>query len=75
MVARMQQDQPEDEKLAEAVEDGQSDVEEMQQCSTELGDRIEEARSDRHSKQRDDAVPGAQPPPKDEAEHPSTKPD
>jgi hypothetical protein len=74
MVARMEQDQPDDEKLDEAVQDRQSDVEEMQQRSKELGDRIEEARSDWHSKQRDDAVPGAQPPPEDEVEPPSTKP-
>lgn len=78
MVARMEQDRREDEKLGEAVdeaiEDMQSDAEEMQRGSEELGDRIEKTRSDWHSKQRDDAVPGAQPPPDDEAEHQSTKP-
>ena len=48
--------------------------EEMQERSEDLGDRIEETRSDWHRKQQDDAVPGAQPPPDDEAKHPLSKP-
>jgi hypothetical protein len=51
-----------------------SDAEEMQERSEDLGDRIEETRSDWHRKQQDDAVPGAQPPPDDEAKHPLSKP-
>ena len=62
-----------DEKLDEAVEAKRSDAEEMQQRSKELGDRIEDARSDWHSKQQDDSVPGARPPLDDEAEHPPSK--
>jgi hypothetical protein len=62
-----------DEKLDEAVEAMRSDAEEMQQRSTELGDRIEDARSDWHAKQQDDSVPGARPPLDDEAEHPPSK--
>jgi hypothetical protein len=43
----------------------------VQELSEELGDRIEDTRSDWHSTQRDDAVPGAQPPPADETDHPT----
>ena len=67
MVARMEDDRRDEEKLDEAVEDMRSDAEEMQERSEDLGDRIEETRSDWHPKQQDDAVPGAQPPPDDEA--------
>ena len=64
----MEQERRDDEKTDEAVEDMRSDVEEMQERSDELGDRVEETRSDWDSKQQDGAVPGAQPPPDDEAE-------
>jgi hypothetical protein len=74
IVARMEHDPREDEKLDEAVEDMRSDGEEMQERSEDLGDRIEETRSDWHRKLQDDAVPGAQPPPDDEAKHPLSKP-
>jgi hypothetical protein len=74
MVARMEHDRRDEEKLDEAVEDMRSDAEEMQERSEELGDRIEHTRSDWHRKQQDDAVPGAQPPLDDEAEHPPSKP-
>jgi hypothetical protein len=70
---RMEHDRQEDEKLDEAVEDMQSDADEMQERSEKLGDRIDETRSDWRSKQQDDAVPGAQPPLDDEAEHPPSK--
>jgi len=70
---RMEHDRHEDEKLDEAVEDMQSDADEMQERSEKLGDRIDETRSDWRSKQQDDAVPGAQPPLDDEAEHPPSK--
>jgi hypothetical protein len=60
-------------RLDEAVEDMQSDADEMQERSEKLGDRIDETRSDWRSKQQDDAVPGAQPPLDDEAEHPPSK--
>jgi hypothetical protein len=73
-VARVEHDRQEDDKLDEAVEDMQSDAEEMQEHSEELGDRIEETRSDWHAKQRDPAVPGAQPPLDDEAEHAPSEP-
>jgi hypothetical protein len=74
MVAGMEQDRPDDEKLDEAIEDMRADAEEMQGRSEELGARIEDTRSDWHRKQQDEAVPGAQPPTDDEAEHPPTKP-
>jgi len=74
MVALMEQDRRDDEKLDEAVEDMRSGAEEMQERSEELGDRIEHTRSDWHRKQQDDAVPGARPPLDDEAEDPPTKP-
>lgn len=74
MVARMKHDRRDEENLDEAVEDMRSDAEEMQERSEELGDRIEHTRSDWHRKQQDDAVPGAQPPLDDEAEHPPSKP-
>jgi hypothetical protein len=74
IVARMEHDPREHEKLDEAVEDMRSDAEEMQERSEDLGDRIEETKSDWHRKQQDDAVPGAQPPPDDEAKHPLSKP-
>jgi hypothetical protein len=61
------------EKPDDAVEDMQSDADEMQQRSDELGHRIEDVKSDWRSKQQDDAVPGAQPPLDDEAEHPPNK--
>ena len=67
---RMEQERRDDEKPDQAVEDMRSDVEEMEERSEELGDRIEETRRDWDSKQEDDAVPGAQPPPVDEAEGP-----
>ena len=51
----------------------QSDADEMQERSEKLGDRIDETRSDWRSKQQDDAVPGAQPPLDDQAEHPPSK--
>jgi hypothetical protein len=70
-VGRMEQERRDDEKLVDqAVEDMGSDVEEMQERSEELGERVEETRSDWGSKQQDDAVPGAQAPPVDEAERP-----
>lgn len=72
IVGRMEQERRDDEKLVdEAVEGIESDVEEMQERSEELGDRVEETRSDWDSKQQDDAVPGAQPPPVDEGERPA----
>jgi hypothetical protein len=74
MVARMEHDRRDEEKLDEAVEDMRSDAEGMQERSEKLGDRIEHTRSDWHRKQQDDAVPGAQPPLDDEAEHPPSKP-
>jgi hypothetical protein len=75
-VERVEEERRDDEKLVdEAVEDMGSDVEEMQERSEELGDRVEETRSDWRSKQKDNAVPGAQPPSDDEAEHPPSKPD
>jgi hypothetical protein len=74
MVARMEHDRPEDEKLEEAVEEMRSDAEEMQERSEELGESIEKTRSDWGSKQQDEAVPGAQPPLDNEAEHPPSKP-
>ena len=74
MVARMERDRPEDEKLEEAVEEMRSDAEEMQERSEELGESIETTRSDWRSKQQDEAVPGAQPPLDNEAEHPPRKP-
>jgi hypothetical protein len=71
----MQEERGEDEKLVdEAADDMRSDVEEMQERSEELGDRVEKTRSDWRSKQQDDAVPGAQPPRDDEAEDPPSKP-
>jgi hypothetical protein len=70
IVARVEHERREDDKLDEAIEDMQSDAGEMQERSEELGDRIEQARSDWHAKQRDPAVPGAQPPLDDGAEHP-----
>jgi hypothetical protein len=73
IVACVERDRPEDDRLDEAIEDMQSDAEEMQERSEELGDRIEETRSDWHAKQQDPAVPGAQPPLDDEAEHPPSK--
>lgn len=73
IVARVEHERREDDKLDEAIEDMQSDAEEMQERSEELGDLIEETRSDWHAKQRDPAVPGAQPPLDDEAEHPPSK--
>ena len=69
---RMEHDR-QDEKLDEAVEDMQSDADEMQERSEKLGDRIDETRSDWRAKQQDDAVPGAQPPLDDEAEHPPSE--
>ena len=66
----MEQGQRDDEKLDEAVEDMQSDVDEMQARSEKLGERIDETRSDWHSKQQDDAVAGAQPPADDVAQDP-----
>jgi hypothetical protein len=70
-VGRMEQERRDDEKLVDqAVKDMGSDVDEMQERSEELGERVEETRSDWGSKQQDDAVPGAQPPPVDEAERP-----
>jgi hypothetical protein len=74
MVARMEHDRPEDERLEEAVEEMSSDAEEMQERSEELGETIEKTRSDWRSKQQDEAVPGAQPPLDSEAEHPPSKP-
>ena len=74
IVARMEQDRPDDEKLDEAVEDMRAGAEEMQERSEELGDRIKDTSNDWHRKQQDDAVPGAQPPADDEAQHPPTKP-
>jgi hypothetical protein len=69
---------PQDENLGEAVDeavqDMRSDAEERQERSQALGDRIEQNRSDWHRKQQDAAVPGAQPPPDDHAEHPPSKP-
>ena len=70
----MEHDRRDEEKLDEAVEDMRSDAEGMQERSEKLGDRIEHTRSDWHRKQQDDAVPGAQPPLDDEAEHPPSKP-
>jgi hypothetical protein len=75
-VERVEEERRDDEKLVdEAVEDMGSDVEEMQERSEELGDRVEETRSDWRSRQKENAVPGAQPPPDDEVEHPPSKPD
>jgi hypothetical protein len=71
---RMEHDRRDDEKLDEAVEDMESDADEMSERSEKLGDRIDATRSDWRSKQQDDAVPGAQPPPDDEAEQPPSKP-
>jgi hypothetical protein len=74
IVGRVEQEGQDDEKLVDqAVEEMGSDVEEMQERSEELGDRVDETRSDWRSKQKDNAVPGAQPPPDDEAEHPPSK--
>ena len=72
-MACVEHERREDDQLDEAVEDMRSDAEEMHERSEELGDRIEEARSDWHAKQRDPAVPGAEPPLDDEAEHPPSK--
>ena len=69
----MEHDPQDDGKLDEAVEDMQSDVDEMRERSEKLGDRIDETRSDWRSKQQDDAVPGAQPRQDDAAEHPPGK--
>lgn len=69
----MEQDRRDDEKLDEAIEDMQSDADEMQERSEKLGDRIDETTSDWRSKQQDDAVPGAQLPQDDAAEHPPSK--
>jgi tetrahydromethanopterin S-methyltransferase subunit G len=74
IVAGMAQDPSEDEKVDEAVEDTPSDVEEMQDRSDELGERIEKVASDWHSKQQDDAVPGAQPSQDEEEAHPPSEP-
>ena len=71
----MEQERRDDEKrVDQAVEHMRSDVEEMEERSEELGDRVQKTKSDWRSKQQDDAVPGAQPPPGDEAEHPPSKP-
>jgi hypothetical protein len=70
---RMEHDRQDDEKLDEAVEDMQSDADQMQERSEKLGDRIDETRSDWRANQQDDAVPGAQPPLDDEAEHPPSQ--
>lgn len=59
------------EKLDEAVEDMQSDAAEMQERSDKLDDLIEDTKKDWHSKQQDDAVPGAQPAPDAEVERPA----
>jgi DNA-binding ferritin-like protein len=69
----MEQDRRHDEKLDEAIEDMQSDADEMQERSEKLGDHIDETTSAWRSKQQDDAVPGAQPPLDDAAEHPPSK--
>jgi hypothetical protein len=69
----MEQEGRDDKKLVdEAAEDMRSDAEEMQERTEELGDLVEKTRGDWRSQQQDEAVPGAQPPPDDEAEHPST---
>ena len=70
----MEHDRLDDEKLEKAVEEMRSDAEEMQERSEELGESIEKARSDWHSKQQDEAVPGAQPPLDNEAEHRPSQP-
>ena len=71
----MEHERRDDGKLVDqAVEDMRSDVEEMQERSEELGDRVEKTKSDWRTKRKDDAVPGAQPLPDDEPEHPPSKP-
>jgi hypothetical protein len=70
----MEQDRRDEKLVDEAVEDMRSDVEEMQERSDDVGDRAEETKTDWRSKQQDDAVPGAEAPPDDEAEHPPSKP-
>jgi hypothetical protein len=67
----MEHQGPADEKLDDAVEDMQSDAEKMKDSLDKLDDRIADTTSDRDSKQHDDAVPGEQPGPDDEAERPA----
>ena len=69
----MDHDRQDNEKLDEAVEDMQSDADEMQERSEKLGDRIDETRSDWRANQQDDAVPGAQPPLDGDAEQSPSK--
>jgi hypothetical protein len=69
----MEHDRRDSEKLDEAIADMRSDAGEMQERSEELGEHIEETKSDWHSKQQDAGVPGAPPPVDDEAEHPPSK--
>jgi hypothetical protein len=66
----MEHDPEVDEELDAAIEDMQSDVDEMEQRSQTLGDHIDETSSAWRSKQQDDSVPGAEPPVDDEAEPP-----
>ncbi|MEA2330366.1 MAG: hypothetical protein QOH58_504 [Thermoleophilaceae bacterium] len=49
-------------------EDETRDVDEMEERSEQVGERIEEARDDWDAKQHDPAVPGAQPEPGEEEE-------
>ncbi len=67
----MERDRSDDEKLDKAVEDMQSDVDEMRARSEKLGDRIAETRSDWRTKQQDDSVAGAQPPVDDAPDDPA----